>query len=191
MTESLAQASPASHVEPVRSKRLVLADHEVPTGALQWSTNKDKSHALREWRRGISATFAEKARSIRVAWALEWLFQRSGYAYPTDSFLMRETGLPVAKVQAALHDLEKGGAIIRTHIIRSGSVTQRRIWPARKIAQPIPPTVGNTYTPHIGSNHTPTVGGHNTYRNRFRPSSTLVASRLDAERRAARERGGQ
>ena len=90
---------------------------------------------MHRWRRGLSRGFAERARALRVAWALEWLFTDDGYAYPSDPHLASDTGLPLNKVQAALNDLEQGRAILRVHIVIDGKL-KRRIFPAVGVRPP-------------------------------------------------------
>jgi hypothetical protein len=183
-----AQVGVASTVKAERPLKLIIELDGKPPGALLWLDKKSKAQALHSWRRGLSRTFAERARALRVAWALEWLFTDAGFAYASDAYLEHETGLPLNKVQAGLSDLESGGAIIRAHVWIDGKL-HRRIFPATAVALKLHPTVGGSVTPQGGPKAHPTVGGLNTYRTQNRISSTLIASRMDAQRREARERG--
>jgi hypothetical protein len=176
----------ATATKSARRRRRVIAPDAIPDGVLAWTGKIPKRSALHLWRRGVCRRFATSARILRVAWALEWLFADCGYAYPTDSFLARQTDLPVNKVQAALAELESAGAIIRASVVWGGSL-RRRIWPAVAVSDgvSIPPTVGGIDTPHRGTKIPPTVGGHNL-KLKALTSETITAARLDAERRERR-----
>lgn len=160
--------------------------NETPLGALEWSDQKTKAHALRSWRRAVSRTFPESGRTLRVGWALEWFFSAQGFAYCSDAFLAAETGVAINKVQSALRDLEAAGAIIRRHAWVSSRECQRRIFPLTKIIETAAlshPTVGVGGTPHNGTKPHPTVGGLKTYgRGESLPSEMLAARRSAALR---------
>jgi hypothetical protein len=73
-----------------------------PSGALRWASATERM------------TFPERPRCLRVAWALDGLFNgKSGYAYPVNADLANMTGLPINKVPDALLALESNGAILR------------------------------------------------------------------------------
>src|SRR4029077_8619329 len=70
-----------------------LRDGQTPTGALTWVTNRQRAKLIHEWRKGIFRAFANETRALRLAWALEYLFQWKGYAYVSNSKLADETGI--------------------------------------------------------------------------------------------------
>jgi hypothetical protein len=85
-----------------------------PPGALTWASAAERNRKLIPWRRAVSMTFAVQPRCLRVAWALDGLFNgKSGYAYPGNDGLANMTGLPINKVQDALLALKSDGAILR------------------------------------------------------------------------------
>ena len=84
-----------------------------PSGALTWGSAAERNKRLMPWRRAVSMTFAEQPRCLRVAWALDHLFNaKTGYAYPLNKHLADMTGLPINKVQDALLAQENDGAIL-------------------------------------------------------------------------------
>ena len=124
-----------------------------PYGALTWGSAAERNKRLMPWRRAVSMTFAERPRCLRVAWALDQLFNaKTGYAYPPNKYLADVTGLPINKVQEALATLESDGAIVRVTIVRPNGQNQRIIYPANALIPP--PAVGVGVTPTVG------VGGH-------------------------------
>ena len=111
-----------------------------PSGALTWGSAAERNRKLIPWRRAISMTFAERPRCLRVAWALDGLFNgKCGYAYPVNADLTNMTGLPINKVQDTLLALESDGAILRITRV-SGGRRQRLIYPATALLPT--PTVG-------------------------------------------------
>jgi len=164
-----------------RQQRRFIKDGASPDEALRWFSPRQKTRSLRQWRQITGKLFAEHGRCLRIAWTLEWLFGQDGFAYPTDTFLSRELGIPIKKVQSGLLALEKGGVIIRMSVFVNGKV-ERRIWPSKAN---IPPTVGNMDTPHDGLNIPPTVGRQNTQEgkrsSRVNLSSTALAARRSAD----------
>lgn len=174
---------PITKLRPPSRPQIIktIEPNATPPGALEWSDQKSKAHALRSWRRAVSITFPESGRMLRVAWALEWFFGTQGFAYCSDAFLASETGVAVNKIQAALRDLEAAGAIVRLHAWISRRERQRRIFPVSKIIEH--PTVGWVGTPHNGTKLHPTVGGLDTYRRRNGLPSEMMAARRSAELR--------
>lgn len=175
---------------PSASKRVFIRETDRPAAAMTWRTAGEKAKALQSWRIATGRTFPEAARVLRVAWALEWLFGREGFAYATDGYLEKELIIPIKKIQAALQDLERAGSIIRASVMVRGRA-QRRIWPSSVIVDRIFPATGNMDTPHGGSKPFPIVGGQNTLRKqtsfRVRNSRSLLDTvRLDAEIRERR-----
>jgi len=137
-----------------------------PSGALTWGSAAERNRKLIPWRRAISMTFAERPRCLRVAWALDGLFNgKSGYAYPVNADLANMTGLPINKVQDALLALESDGAILRITRVTSGGRRERLIYPATALL-PTPaggvavtPTMGVGGHPHDGGGGSPPAGG--------------------------------
>ena len=177
---------------PAKSKRRFIDERDIPTAAIHWRTPAEKAKRLDAWRTAVGRQFASSARVLRVAWTLEWMFGPNGFAFPTDAYLERKLGVPVLKIQAALQDLERAGAIIRASVFCRGK-PQRRIWPSTDITAAILPTVGNTDTPHGGVKHTPHGGETEDLVRGRRPknrqfSSTVDAARKSAEIREARDR---
>jgi hypothetical protein len=83
-----------------------------PSGALTWGSAPERNKRLMPWRRDVSMTFAERPRCLRIAWALDHLFNaKTGYAYPLNKRLVDMTGLPINKVQESLATLESDGAL--------------------------------------------------------------------------------
>jgi hypothetical protein len=150
-----------------------------PPGAMIWADKSAKQHRLREWRQGVGRKFGEAPRVLRVAWTLEWLFTDEGYAFASDSFLARETGLHVDSVSKALTALQRGGAI---HRVRTGCgrKAERRIYPMVAVAQEI--------SARLAGEISAKLAGQNPYRTRlaqkFGLTSTMEQARRDAERRA-------
>jgi hypothetical protein len=102
-------------------------------------------------------TFAEQPRCLRVAWALDHLFNaKTGYAYPLNKHLANMTGLPINKVQKALLTLESDRAIVRLPIIRPNGQTQRVIYAATTLL-PSPGGVGPPLSVGVGGH--PQRGG--------------------------------
>jgi hypothetical protein len=172
-----AARSDLEYEERPRQKRkfLILPFGVHPDRALLWTARNypQRNELLQSWRSAVSRTFPANARAIRVAWALETLFHKFGYAFPTDARLAKETGIGINHVQEALHILDGGGAIIRVHR-PNGEQMQRHIYPASTL---IDAQVGGVTTPRL-------PGGQNKYRQAA--SSTANAARLQAERNERR-----
>ena len=163
-----------------------------PSGALTWGSAAERNRKLIPWRRAISMTFAERPRCLRVAWALDGLFNgKCGYAYPVNADLTNMTGLPINKVQDTLLALESDGAILRITRVTPGGRTQRLIYPATALLPT--PIVGQAVTPTMGvGGHPQQMGVHNLIKRPRLPKSELERARLAAklwQERAASERG--
>jgi hypothetical protein len=105
--------------------------YAAPSDALTWGSAGERNKRLMPWRRAVSMTFARQPRCLRVAWALDHLFNaKTGYAYPHNKQLANMTGLPINKVQEALLTLESDGAIVRRSIVRPNGQPQRVIYAA-------------------------------------------------------------
>jgi hypothetical protein len=177
-----AQAS-AAVVVPLRNgKRHFEAG--TPADALTWKTPKQKYKGMFAWRVAVMVKFVGHDRPVRIAWLLDCLCWKEGFAFATDSYISKTLGIPLNKVQQALTQLERAGAIIRASSFVDGK-PQRRIWPSTKI---ISPATGGMDTPRDGRGDTPRNGGtdslqYPTTPRRGRISATQQAARLDAERR--------
>ena len=157
-----------------------------PPSALTWDTAAQRNRKLIHWRRAVLTRFDKRA--IAVAWVLADLFNaKTGFAFPTNDYLVKETGLRFNKVQMALAELESDGAIIRVTKVRPGGQKQRVIYPAAAL---IP-------TPAVGVRGDPPAKGvHNLNSRRPRmPKTELERARLaaslreDSHRRARGEHG--
>src|ERR1700741_5185 len=115
-----------------------------PADALTWKTSKQRSRRMFAWRVAVMNKFDSNVRVVRVAWLLDALCWKEGYAYPTDSYIADTLGLDLRNVQRALLKLEEDGAIVRASVFVNGK-PQRRIWPSAKI---IPATVAGMDTGH-------------------------------------------
>jgi hypothetical protein len=162
-----------------------------PSGALTWGSAAERNKRLMHWRRVVSKTFAEQPRCLRVAWALDHLFNaKTGYAYPLNKHLANMTGLPINKVQETLLTLESDGAIVRLTIVRPNGQTQRVIYAATTLL-PSPEGVGPPLPVGVGG-HPQQVGVHNLIKRARLPKTELDHARLAAKLRQeleASERG--
>ena len=139
-------------------------------------------------------TFAQQPRCLRVAWALDHLFNaKTGYAYPHNKQLAKMTGLPINKVQEALLTLESDGAIVRRSIVRPNGQPQRVIYAATALLPSVegvgpPPALGVGGQPPWGGvgGHPRQVGAYNLKTPRM-PKTELARARLAAELREKRE----
>ena len=94
----------------------------------------------------MSITFAEQPRCLRVAWALEHLFNaKTGFCNASNTYLASETALTSRNVQKALAALETDGAIVRSVTVQTGAQRWRAIYPATSIL-----AVGVTSTVDVG-----------------------------------------
>ncbi|KJC47314.1 hypothetical protein UB31_18840 [Bradyrhizobium sp. LTSP849] len=153
---------------------------------MRWSKASDRARKLDLWRTAVGRHFAGSARVLRVAWTLEWLFNlHRGYAFPTDARLAQKLGIPILKVQQALLDLERAGAIVRASVVQTDGRKQRRIWPSTELPSTIFPAVGNMDTPHDGVKHIPHRGETESLIERAAvPTRRLSTTQQDAKRTA-------
>lgn len=163
-----------------RRRRKFIKRDGYPTTALIWHNNRAKSLALRKWRAAVSRAFSAQASCLRVAWILEWLFGKDGFAYPTDAFIAHETGMALKHVQQAMTALERGGAIIRASVFIDGR-PQRRIWPSSLV---IPPDVGGMDTPKNAPVIPPNFGGQISQEGKRHGQVYLSRTVLEARRAA-------
>jgi len=106
-----------------------------PYGALTWASPAERNRQLKKWRRAVIARFGQQARCVRVAWVLMDLFNvKSGYAFPTNSYLAEQTNMAVNKVRETLGILESNDGIMRADVTNpaTGQI-QRVIYPASAI----------------------------------------------------------
>jgi hypothetical protein len=145
---------------PHKSQRKFIPLNATPPLALKWVTNGERKDALVSWMVATGRKFAESPRCLRVAWALHGLVGKTGYAFATDAFLSKQLGIPPKKIQEALHQLDKGGAIIRCGVFTKTGRDERRIWLSSEniSEEETPPTMGDTDTPHDRSFLPPTMG---------------------------------
>ncbi|MEY9885271.1 hypothetical protein ABIA43_006805 [Bradyrhizobium sp. USDA 328] len=167
-----------------RHRRKFIKRDGYPATALIWRGARAKSVALRKWRGGVSRAFSAQASCLRVAWILEWLFGKDGFAFPTDAFIARETGMALKHVQRALTALERSGAIVRASVFIDGR-PQRRIWPCSAV---IPPDVGGMATPKDAADIPPNFGGEISQEGKRQAnlSSTVLEARRAAQIREQR-----
>ena len=126
-------------------------------------------------------TFAEQPRCLRVAWALDHVFNaNTGFANASNTYLAMETGLTPRNVQKALEALEADRAIVRSVTVHRGGQRWRVVYPGTSIMD-----VGVTSTVDVGG-HVHQVDVQNLRRVPRRPKTQLGYAQLAA---LARERG--
>lgn len=167
-----------------RSNRRFIDARDIPANAIRWRTPAEKAKRLDAWRMAVGRHFASSARVLRVAWTLEWMFGPEGFAFATDAYLERKLGIPVIKIQAALQELEKAGAVIRASVFIRDKA-QRRVWPSTEIVAAIFPTVGNIDTPHGGLKPIPHGGETEDLLRGQRPKTRQFSSTVNDARKAA------
>jgi hypothetical protein len=143
--------------------------YAAPSDALTWDSAGERNKRLMRWRRAVSMTFTHQPRCLRVAWALDHLFNaKTGYAYPHNKHLAEMTGLPIIKVQETLLKLESDGAIVRRTIVLPNGQPQRVIYAATALLPSVkrvgtPPALGvGGQPPWGGVGGTPGKWGHIT-----------------------------
>jgi hypothetical protein len=129
--------------------------------------------------------FAEQPRCLRVAWALDGLFNaKTGYCNASNTYLADATGVGLKSVQKALADLEADGAIVRVATKQVGDQNWRAIYPAKSVMK----VAGVTSTVEVGG-HLHAAEVQNLSRKRPRmPKTQLDYARLAA--RPHHEGGG-
>jgi hypothetical protein len=162
----------------------------IPSAAITWETPAQRNRLLDRWRHAVSVAFAEQPRCLRVAWALDHLFNlKTGFAYPSNPSWQRKQGAP-RNVQKALEALEADGAIVRTITVQTGGQRWRAIYPATSVLM-----VAGTSTVDVGG-HVHQADVHNLRRTPRLPKSEIERARLAAqitdkrERRVRGEQGG-
>jgi hypothetical protein len=127
-----------------------------PPGALTWDSPAQRNRRLRAWRKAVSLTFAEQPRCLRVAWALDHLFNaRTGFCNASNTYLASETGLTPRNLQKALAALESDGALVRGVTVQKSGQRWRAIYPAKTIL-----TVGGARLPVDMGGHVYQVDVH-------------------------------
>jgi len=163
-----------------------------PSGALTWTSTKDRNRVLKLWRHAVFAVFAEQPRAIRIASVLVDLFNvKKGYCFATNAYLAQETSIAANKLRATLLILEDGGAIIRANVTNpaTGQV-QRVIYPAAAI---IPrPALGQGGSPTLGQRGEPQQPGHQNLRRIPRIQGSQIAlAKAESARRDERNHHGE
>jgi hypothetical protein len=110
-----------------------------PLHALFWRSNKEKAHKLHAWGLGIRYGCPEHNRAQKVAWVLEHLFGKYGYAFCSDAYLGVQSSVPTKYVANALATLESMGGILRFHVKELPEEMRRRIYPCKICASPYLP----------------------------------------------------
>jgi hypothetical protein len=164
---------------PKRKHRRLFAPG-TPKEALTWKSPKSRAARLYDWQCAVLASFRGNAHTLGIAWLLSTLCEKEGYAYATDSYLSRVTGVQINHVQAVLSKLEKAGAIVRGSVFQNGKA-QRRIWPGTKI---IPAKSGGTDTPRIWTRDTSRIRGTDSLRT-HRDAKSVRKTEADHARAAA------
>jgi hypothetical protein len=157
-----------------------LRDGQWPVGALRWFNTGQRGKLLYEWRKGIWRTFPRDARVLRIAWALEYLFVREGYAFVSNPRLASDTAIDLKKLERALKLMADKGVIIRGHV-----GPQRRIFPAIHVIG-APAVTGGTAPAVTAPQHPPSWEGHKLKKNAPPLTSTQNAARQYAQCREAR-----
>jgi hypothetical protein len=140
-----------------RQRRRFIGPDETPEGAFTWRNGQERNKLLWIWRGAFCKLFPESARLIRIAWALEGMCRKKGYAWGGDDYLSQELGIRPNHLRAALAAMERAGTIIRAYIFESGKTEpERRIWLSAKYH------VGTNSCPDVGQNK-PTSGLKLTY----------------------------
>ena len=154
-----------------------------PPGALTWKSAAQRNQRLRAWRQAVSLVFAEQSRCLRVAWALDHLFNaKTGFCNASNTYLASETGLTPRNLQKALAALESDDALVRGVTVQKGGQTWRAIYPAKAIL-----TVMGSRLPVDKRGHVHQVDVQTLSRRPRLPKSELERARLAAKLRQDRE----
>jgi hypothetical protein len=148
-----------------------------PPGALTWESAAQRNRLLKLWRQAVMATFGESSRCVRLAWALDHLFNaKTGYAYASNPYLADETHIPENKMREALRELELGRAIVRGSVVHNGK-QQRVIYPSAALLP----------RPSLGQGGLPQQPGHLNLRRIRLPKSQFEYAARAAQTRQGRE----
>jgi hypothetical protein len=123
-------------------------DAGIPDEALTWKNSKQRSRRMFAWRCAVMTKFDSSARVLRTAWLLDSLCQKEGYAFATDDYISKTLGTPLNKVQQALTELERAGAVVAAQFRKAypmpgayleiGLLVRRRIQPAAEASREVP-----------------------------------------------------
>jgi hypothetical protein len=115
-------------------------------GVLTWDSPAQRNRLLDAWRQAVMRAFAEQPRCLRLAWALDHLFNaKTGFAFASNGHFASKTGLTPRNVQKALATLEADGAIVRAVTVHRGAQRWRVVYPGKAIL-----AVGVTSTVDVG-----------------------------------------
>lgn len=174
---------------------LVIQPGQWPAEALRWRSGREKGALFRAWRKALVRDFGTHARVIRLAWELAELCWNRGYAYASDGWIARETGLSLEAVQRALKKLADGGAIVRVHV-PNGRTFQRQVFLGASIVERHRTRHGDGgATPVTATVSAPVAAtGQKQHKEIERHAKTRTptvreAARIESDLRAARERG--
>ena len=182
----------ADGAPPPKPTEKAMIETESPPGALTWTSAKERNRRLKLWRRAVCAIFGEQPRAIRIAWALGDLFSlKTGYAFPSNSFLAEQTSIALNKVTTTLSILESGRAIIRRNVTTATGQDQRIIYAASAII-PRPALGDGGRSPTLGERGEPQEPGDQNLIRKIRriQGSPLALARADSARRDQRRRHG-
>jgi hypothetical protein len=160
-----------------------------PKEALTWKSRPQRAARMIAWRRANIPKLRGKASLLSVAWCLDGLCWKHGYAFVLNRTISEITRLQINHVQAALVELERTGVFVRASVYVEKGKTERRIWPS---TQNLPtPRFGVPPHPEIRSRCHPEIWGPDSKRsvrtpNHGRISTTAAASKRDSEVRERR-----
>jgi hypothetical protein len=108
-------------------------------------------------------------------------------ALPTDPQLEQKLGIPIVKIQAALLELERAGAIARASVFVRNKA-QRRIQPSLEMPGATFPTAGNTDLPlpRGGSKHNTHGGDTEIFNKKDRFPALQLSTTQQSARKEAR-----
>lgn len=157
--------------EPRRQHWRLAQNDETPVGALQWATPSGRSNALRRWREAVFKVVGSAGATLKVAWCIEGLSARMGYARARDAYLASVTGLSQKAIERALTSLDRAGAIVRAHIRKPDGSLSRRIFLGWAVIGANPSKSDGTQSPKFGGEVPAKSGGPN-----LRESSPSVST---------------
>ena len=178
-----------------KRRRCFVRDGELPEHALTWPSSKQRTAKICAWRTAVIGRYSESARPLRIAWTIEGLAVKKGYAYCSDSYLSKTLGIHTTGIQRGLTELERDGVIVRASVFTGAAEPERRIWLSSKITGGVPATTAGRGTRYGDSEPTRYDSGTEskqyTLTSTTRPSSTQVAAKKAAElrQRSALKRG--
>jgi DNA-binding transcriptional MocR family regulator len=129
-------------------------------------------------------------RVLAVAWTLEWLF-RDGFAYPSNSHLVAESGLTRDQVERALKQLADAKVIIRIQVegarriypaIPATSTGGDARQPARHVDGSTTRRCGTPETRHVDRKSPAALAGRNTKNTQDRPPTAATSEEKDRDK---------